>query len=533
MFSKADIARLAYVGESVTYQPGESVMSKGDKVEAAFVVEEGMFEAGYDVNDDGQDNYQYKFERGQMFGELAIFENQPTRIFSITANSKTGGKVIKLLKEDLLLAEKNNKGLTEDAIISKAQYEDYFNERNKEKALKNCPIFKKLSKSDLTRIRFAMTLGTYEKDEIVFESGEIGDCIYFVKSGKFRRIDPKSGEILTIEETGGYFGAYSPLFGGTRKLTVYAEEDNSEVWALSRDDFFELVQDSPVFDSALLAVKEKYGLKTWQDIVKTLSYDELIGLVKTKSLPKKKSVSLHSTMSTVASGLYFAALLSMFHPGFYSNGWPRIYDQMLFDNVSLTRLTSGLFAIIGVSGVFRLPPKTPKLRRLLFEQGAWLCTLAYFAQDSNLNIGTEGGFTLDMTTIIPGVILTAVIAMTCINTMECLKESIVGPERGRESILLGGSNRWVEAFGQIGVVFGILVAIPTQFFIAQQDPNQLLSVNTPGITAASGIFLTTNLILSGFIGFSMLIATLLFEKKFGKKNNFVACMSCIVMARLK
>ena len=106
LFSKADIARLAYVGESVTYQPGESVMSKGDKVEAAFVVEEGMFEAGYDVNDDGQDNYQYKFERGQMFGELAIFENQPTRIFSITANSKTGGKVIKLLKEDFYLQKR-------------------------------------------------------------------------------------------------------------------------------------------------------------------------------------------------------------------------------------------------------------------------------------------------------------------------------------------------------------------------------------------------------------------------------------------
>jgi hypothetical protein len=146
-------------------------------------------------------------------------------------------------------------------------------------------------------------------------------------------------------------------------------------------------------------------------------------------------------------------------------------------------------------------------------QGAWISISAWVAQDSNLSIGT-GGYTFDLTEPLPSLVFAFVTMKVLVNCMECTREAIAGPLKGRENNVLGGTNRWTETLGQLGVFYGILLAIPPQFFV--RDKEIIDMINTPGISAANGVFLTTNLILSGFIGLGMLVASLLFEKKLSR-----------------
>lgn len=149
-------------------------------------------------------------------------------------------------------------------------------------------------------------------------------------------------------------------------------------------------------------------------------------------------------------------------------------------------------------------------------QGAWISISSWVAQDSNLNIGT-GAYTFDLTEPLPALVFALVTMKVLVNCMECTKEAISGPLKGRESNVLGGTNRWTETLGQLGVFYGILLAIPPSFFVRDQEIIDM--IHTPGISAANGVFLSTNLILSGFVGFGMLLASLLFEKKLSRPQT--------------
>jgi CRP-like cAMP-binding protein len=346
--------------------PGEVVIGRGDASDAAYMVQSGSFEC-YDDTDENKIVRTYAV--GEVFGELGVLLNQE-RVLSIKA-SASGGKVLKLTKQDVDIAVSSmSQSSGQKDVLSnlmEERYIDYFDEKKKAKSLKKCPLFKKISPDDVARIQAAMVLETFQDDELVFALGDVGDSMYFVKSGSFECFDETAKESVAFVKAGEYFGELSLLLGQKRALSVRAVGE-AEAWSLSKEEFLNCVLDSPIFDSALTTIKENYGLRTVWDIVLTLSPTELKELAVTGSRPKKASVSRHSTLSTVAAGFLFASLLPMFSPGFYSNGFPRIYDQMLFDNVSLTRITTFLFAVVGATGTFRLPPQTPKLRRLLFEQ---------------------------------------------------------------------------------------------------------------------------------------------------------------------
>src|SRR5580693_10022195 len=64
-----------------------------------------------------------------------------------------------------------------------------------------------------------------EKDEVLFEQGTMGDCIYVVSEGELeivRELAAGGEELLKVATSGDYFGEIGPLFGMPRSATVRA-----------------------------------------------------------------------------------------------------------------------------------------------------------------------------------------------------------------------------------------------------------------------------------------------------------------------
>eukprot|EP00555_Chaetoceros_dichaeta_P008169 CAMPEP_0198273940 /NCGR_PEP_ID=MMETSP1447-20131203/58495_1 /TAXON_ID=420782 /ORGANISM="Chaetoceros dichaeta, Strain CCMP1751" /LENGTH=686 /DNA_ID=CAMNT_0043967835 /DNA_START=97 /DNA_END=2157 /DNA_ORIENTATION=+ len=519
--NEGDIARLSIMAKPIDVNAGEDIFAQGDKADEAYVISSGSFECYDKVSG----TIYATFGRGQLFGEVAIIKKE-TRALSVRSNSSSDGVLLQLTKEDLRLALSSSTDSV-DSILE-AEYFDYFDVKKRANALKKCPLFKQLSEDDFGRMQDAMYSKSYSKNEELFQKGEEGDSMYFIKSGNFGCLDEK-GNIVTSIKEGGYVGELSILLDQNRALTVKALEDG-EVYCLLKEDFIKCVKDSELFDSAIESIKERYGLRTIWDVVSTLTFEELRNLAVVSSRGKKAMVSKHSTLSTIATGFFLAAMISMLSPGFYPNGFPRLYDEMLFDNVELTRITTFLFAVIGVTGVFRLPPKAPPLRRLLFEQSAWLCIFAWMCQDSNLNI-TSGAYTFDYLQPIPALAFIAVLTMLIINNMQCIVEAISGPIKRRQSLLLSSNtstSRVMETFGQFATSLGIVNTFPIAFMV--RDGSILNSIYYPGIVAIDGMSLTADLTTSVFIGFGMLICTLLYEKKLNHKQALLSMPVLLVLS---
>ena len=114
--------------------------------------------------------------------------------------------------------------------------------------------------------------------------------------------------------------------------------------------------------------KDKHqGRKRLEAKVSHLSFEKLKTALEKKSRPKRYTISTHSALSTIVTAFFFAAVLPHISPGVHENGLPRIFDMAGFDNSFLAKTTAFMFALSAITGVLRLPPRTTKLRRLMFE----------------------------------------------------------------------------------------------------------------------------------------------------------------------
>lgn len=78
----------------------------------------------------------------------------------------------------------------------------------------------------------------FEKDEIIFKEGDIGDFLYIIVSGKVGVLKDKEGkeEMIATLESGEYFGEMALLNQNTRSATVKCIEP-VDVLALKKSDF--------------------------------------------------------------------------------------------------------------------------------------------------------------------------------------------------------------------------------------------------------------------------------------------------------
>ncbi|MFC1970261.1 cyclic nucleotide-binding domain-containing protein [Chloroflexota bacterium] len=91
---------------------------------------------------------------------------------------------------------------------------------------------------------------TYQKSETIFKENSTGKEMYILRSGKVKLVleDEKGeAEVNTLEQPGEFFGEMALIDGSPRSATAIADEYNTELEVLDREDFLKMIKEHPEF----------------------------------------------------------------------------------------------------------------------------------------------------------------------------------------------------------------------------------------------------------------------------------------------
>jgi CRP/FNR family cyclic AMP-dependent transcriptional regulator len=117
-------------------------------------------------------------------------------------------------------------------------------------------IFGALGSEEVDRLLAAATLRAYDKDQQIFQQGDLADGLYLVTSGRvgIRTLSEEGSEIfLNILEGGAVFGEIAAIDGGARTAGAIAME-RSDLLFVDRRTFHGLMLASPALCVSLLTL---------------------------------------------------------------------------------------------------------------------------------------------------------------------------------------------------------------------------------------------------------------------------------------
>jgi len=121
-------------------------------------------------------------------------------------------------------------------------------------AIRSVPLFSSLSDKAAADLRRLLMIRTVETGTILFRTGDRGDAMYLIESGRVRITvtDSENNEIVIAELAGGdFFGEMSIVDGDNRSANAEVVED-ARLAVLSRDDFLRFVNKNPAVTMELL-----------------------------------------------------------------------------------------------------------------------------------------------------------------------------------------------------------------------------------------------------------------------------------------
>ncbi len=108
--------------------------------------------------------------------------------------------------------------------------------------LKSLSIFKDTPETILAELAPLMQEAEVEQDEIIFEEGETGDCMYIIFSGQVQIHKGKIGLAVLGEKE--VFGELSLLDAETRSASATAATD-CFLFKIDQEPFYELIDSRP------------------------------------------------------------------------------------------------------------------------------------------------------------------------------------------------------------------------------------------------------------------------------------------------
>jgi rubredoxin/signal-transduction protein with cAMP-binding, CBS, and nucleotidyltransferase domain len=90
----------------------------------------------------------------------------------------------------------------------------------------------------------------YQKSDIIFKENSKGEEMYILRSGRVRLVleDEKGeAEVNTVEQPGEFFGEMALIDTSPRAATAIADENNTQLEVLDRENFLKMIREHPEF----------------------------------------------------------------------------------------------------------------------------------------------------------------------------------------------------------------------------------------------------------------------------------------------
>ncbi|HTY09150.1 MAG TPA: cyclic nucleotide-binding domain-containing protein [Candidatus Edwardsbacteria bacterium] len=123
--------------------------------------------------------------------------------------------------------------------------------------LKKVYLFNDLTQQELEKILAIAYEKAFNKEEAVFQEGEIGDAFYIVTEGQVRvstMIPGVGEEALKVLRPGDYFGEMALIDDFPRSAAVIAHEGPIKLLAVYKRDFKKLMADDKDLANKLMSV---------------------------------------------------------------------------------------------------------------------------------------------------------------------------------------------------------------------------------------------------------------------------------------
>eukprot|EP00980_Cylindrotheca_fusiformis_P014274 scaffold3791_cov137-Cylindrotheca_fusiformis.AAC.1 len=517
---------LPAVMETVSFpETGSIVFKKGDRSNGLYFVQAGIFEC---INNDG--NVAATLNEGDLFGELGIFLAEPRALTvrSASPDAKVwfvNAKAYNLLSQLMGHSPAGIANLEDD-------YEEYMDFRAKRKAIQSFKAFRKqLNSNEIDQVAQTLRRESVEagQDVVIQGSEDSSMKMYFLDSGTFEVYDADTRNVLmTYNSTTGYFGELAFFLNRPRAKSIRATSPGS-LFLLSREDLFKIVDEEIFEDEFLSLLAGQY-----RDAGLIEKYEQVLEYLEFKSRPKKKPVSLHSTVSIVAAGSYLTAYQSFFHPGLDKDGFLQIFDfyqPLSVDHCHEIQVSVALLAVAGVMGYFRIPPNAPAARRLPFTLAALSNVFFALVLCSSLNalpaeywlfdaFSDAGKAAIGLAYVIEGYFL-----------ISSFDNAISGSEAGMAATP-GAKDRATNVFFAALIYFFVNAAqIPLVAPIFFSDISSYQSSMSAAfeIVGLPGLDFHSFATAVGFVSFLQLVATFQFEKKISETGGLVAFVTLFVV----
>jgi cAMP-dependent protein kinase regulator len=213
-----DSSKLQFVNAMQTreYNEGDWVVRQGDVGDYFYVVGEGQvaFLVGEESPDGVPNDPPHQVgtgAKGSTFGELALLYNTPRNASVRAVTPLKTFRIDRLTFRSLLTAQRNQ---ARSDILESA---------------KKISIFQGLDEARLGKLVDAFFVMTYQPGERIFNKGDRGDVLYFVKSGKVKIEASRATRSMLfsnyrdfIIEEGECFGEYALITGEARLANATA-----------------------------------------------------------------------------------------------------------------------------------------------------------------------------------------------------------------------------------------------------------------------------------------------------------------------
>ena len=243
-FDEDELAVIASLVGSRTYDRGEDIIVQDEEGNEAYIIQDGR--VAIIVEDEfGETHTIAQLTTGDFFGELALLEN-----------SHRSATVRAIDRVEVLLLDRS---------VFESFIEHYGGAREKLsesvralRVIQQMPLFDEFSTGEVATVATQFRVETFDRNEAIVTQGEIGEKFYVIQTGTADVVIPENGNekvIQTLKEQ-DFFGEIALLLDVPRTATVRAAEPLT-VFSLDRKDFLELVGGNPFARRKLIATSDR------------------------------------------------------------------------------------------------------------------------------------------------------------------------------------------------------------------------------------------------------------------------------------